>query len=131
MKLIKKLIFFIIIVILVGCGLVGGYLTYVNSNSQAAKDYLLDKYEINEKDWMAVKYTEYVYEDIANCETLWLKKCTEDENLLYAYTFKNKMSETIIVKEDKNNKFSDNYNGILKEKDENSNNPPNDTDTLS
>lgn len=115
MKLIKKLIFFIVIVILVGCFSIGAYLTYVDSNSSKAKNYLLEKYEINKKEWMAIKYTEYVYEDIANCESLWLKKCSKDENLLFTYEFMNKNKETIIVSEDKNGKFTDDYNGKIRE----------------
>lgn len=119
MRLIKKLIFFIIIVILVACLGVGAYLTYVDSNANGAKDYLLDKYELDKKEWIATNYTEYVYEDIADCNSLWLKKCTSDKELHYKYTFRNKSNETIIVSEDNNGKFTDDYNGKLREKEEN------------
>ncbi len=115
MKLIKKLIFFIIIVALIGVFAVGAYLTYVDSNSSKAKDYLLEKYEINKKDWIAIEYTEYVYEDIADCESLWLKKCSNNEELLYTYKFINKNKDTIIVSEDKKGIYTDNYNGKIRD----------------
>lgn len=117
-KIIKKLLLLIIIVILLAVLAVGAYLTYVESNSNKARDYLLEKYEINGKDWFAIKYTEFVYEDIADCNSLWLKKCTDKEDLLYQYTFINKERKQIIVSEDKNGNFSDDYNGTLKVKEE-------------
>jgi len=115
-KIIKKGIFCIIILILFAILACAGYFTYVDANASEAKKYLLEKYEINEKDWHATSYTEFVYEDIADCNSLWLKKCTTDKNLLYQYTFKNKEKDTIIVSEDIDGNFSDNYNGKLKEK---------------
>lgn len=115
MKLIKKLIFFIIIVALVGVFAIGAYLTYVDSNSSKAKSYLLEKYEINEKEWIAIEYTEYVYEDIADCESLWLKKCSNNEELLYTYKFINKNKDTIIVSEDKKGNYTDDYKGKIRE----------------
>lgn len=118
MKLIKKLIFFIIIVILVACLGIGAYLTYVDSHSNEAKNYLLDKYELDKKEWIATKYTEYVYDDITDCNSLWLKKCTSEKELHYKYIFKNKKNESIIVSEDINGNFSDDYNGKLREKEE-------------
>lgn len=119
MKLIKKLIFFIIIIILVACLGIGAYLTYVDSHSNEAKNYLLDKYELDKKEWIATKYTEYVYDDITDCNSLWLKKCTSEKELHYKYIFKNKKNESIIVSEDINGNFSDDYNGKLREKEEN------------
>lgn len=116
MKLLKKLIFFIIIVILVACLGIGAYLTYVDSNANKARDYLLDKYEMDKKEWIATEYTEYVYDDISDCNSLWLKKCTSDKNLHFKYIFRNKKYEKIVVTEDIDGNFTDDYNGKLREK---------------
>lgn len=127
-KFVKKCVFFVIIVILIGFFAIAGYLTYVNANSTKAKNYLLEKYEINEKDWYAIKYTEYIYEDIADCNSLWLKKCTSEESLLYKYTFINKKKEKIIVSEDKNMNYSVEYDGttpLVEKPIENQENPEN------
>lgn len=110
-KFIKKCVFFVIIVVLICFLALAGYLTYVNANSTRAKNYLLEKYEIKEKEWYAIKYTEYVYEDIADCNSLWLKKCTSEESLLYKYTFINKKKEKIIVSEDNNMNYTVEYEG--------------------
>lgn len=114
-KLIKKLIFTIVILIFLALLAVGGYMTYVDSNSTKARQYLLDKYEIDDKDWLAFKYTEYVYEDIANCNTLWLKKCTDDKSLAFKYTFINKNKDKINVYEDIDGNYTDDYDGTLKD----------------
>ena len=84
-KLLKKLLFWLFITFLV---IVMGYLgvkTYVDANCTRGVNYLTDKYEIKAKEIKCNKYQEYVYEDIANCDSLWLKKCTNDENLIYEY----------------------------------------------
>lgn len=117
-KFIKKCVFFVIIVLLCLCFVGFGILTYIDSNSTKARNYLLENYEITSKDWKATKYTEYIYEDIADCNSLWLKKCTTDPTLQYEYVFTNKQKETITVKEDKEGNFKVEYNGLtpLKEK---------------
>ncbi len=117
-KFFRKCIFSIIILILCCILAILGYLTFVDSNSTKAKNYLLEKYEINDKDWHALKYTEYIYEDIADCNSLWLKKCTSNKELQFKYTFINKQKEKIIVSEYLDGTFSDEYTGDtpLKEK---------------
>lgn len=117
-KFVKKCVFFVIIVLLCLIFSGTGYLTYLDSNSQNAKNYLTEKYEINKKDWYTIKYTEYVYEDITDCNSLWLKKCTDNKDLLYQYTFINKNKDKIIVSEDKFGNYSEEYTGStpLKEK---------------
>lgn len=128
-KLIKGLIFTIIILIFIAIFAAGGYMTYVDANSTKAKEYLFNKYELNSKDWIAYKYTEYVYEDIANCNTLWVKKCTDDKTLAFKYTFINKNKDMIIVTEDIDGNYTDDFNGTLKENnhdDENTDNNDND-----
>lgn len=117
-KFFRKCIFSIIILILCCILAILGYLTFVDSNSTKAKNYLLEKYEINDKDWHALKYTEYIYEDIADCNSLWLKKCTSNKELQFKYTFINKQKEKIIVSEYLDGTFSDESTGNtpLKEK---------------
>lgn len=121
-KLIKKGIFFIVILILLGILAFFCYLTFVDTNSTKAKEYLLEKYDINEKDWQAIKYTKYIYEDIADCNSLWFKKCTTNKDLQFTYTFRNKAKEEIIVSEYLDGTYTDEYTGIiplpLKEKEE-------------
>ena len=108
-KLLKKLLFWLFITFLV---IVMGYLgvkTYVDANCTRGVNYLTDKYEIKAKEIKCNKYQEYVYEDIANCDSLWLKKCTNDENLIYEYTLEDKDGNVIVVKEYKDGSFTDNY----------------------
>jgi len=107
-KLIKGLIFTVVIVALLGVLGVLIYLTYVSSNSEEAKKYLVETYKLNEKNLNATKYTEYVYEDIADCSSLWLKECTDNANLVAEFTFKYDNKE-IVVYEDKDGNYTDNY----------------------
>ncbi len=120
-KFFKKSVFLVIIIILIIIVSIAIYMTYVNSNASNAKNYLIEKYNLNEKEWYAVKYTEYVYEDRADCNSLWIKKCTSDKDLLYEYTFKNKDKETIIVKETINGDLSDDSTRTPVTKEENTN----------
>lgn len=108
-KFIKSFLFFIVILTLGGILAIVLYLTYINSNSIKAKDYLVDKYDFKDKDLQATKYVQYVYEDIANCETLWIKKCSKDKDLAFKYEFKTKDDEIIIVLEDTNGILTDDY----------------------
>lgn len=107
-KFIKGFVFAIVIIVLLIIFAILLYFTYVQANSSEAKEYLIDKYEINKKDLFAIKYTEYIYEDIADCSSLWIKKCSDDPNLLYKYTFKFK-DNNINVYEDNEGNFTDNY----------------------
>ncbi len=112
-KFIKNLILFIILVALIGAFGVFGYLSYVDMNASNARDYLMEKYKFEKKELLAIKSVEYVYQDIANCETLWLKKCTDDETLANKYTFKIKNSDReIVVTEDTDGNFTDDYEDV-------------------
>ena len=84
-------------------------MAYVDIQSSEAKDYLVETYDFNKSDLHITKYTEYVYEDITDCSSLWFKKCTDDENLLYKYTFKTTDGEIIEVIEDKDGNLTDDY----------------------
>lgn len=109
MKQLKKLLFGLLI--LASIALIGMLIliAYVDIHSSEAKDYLMEKYEFKKKDLFAIKYVEYAYEDITDCSSLWFKKCTSNENLLYEYTFKTKDGDKIIVTEDVNGTFNDNH----------------------
>ena len=107
-KIIKKLLFGILILVLLFFVVIGFYLTYVQTNSNKAKEYLLEKYDLNVNKLFAIQYNELVYEDIADCNSLWIKQCTDDSDLLYKYVFIfNK--KKIIVYENKEGEFIDNY----------------------
>lgn len=109
LKNVKKFVFFVVIVALLGVFALLGCVAYVDINASEAKEYLMEKYDFKNSELMATKYTEYVYEDIADCSSLWLKKCTKNENLAFKYTFKTNDGKKIIVKEDKDGNFEDNY----------------------
>ena len=114
----KKLIRSIIIIIVIGAllALLGfaGYYAYNEVRAAKAKEYLEEKYNINGVEWITTEATEYVYEDIANCNTLWTKKCTDNPNLKFEFTFTNiKTKEKIVVKADNDNKYTDDYNGLV------------------
>ena len=108
-KLLKKLLFWLFIIALVAAMVYLGIIAYTDANSTRGINYLTSKYEIQSSDISCKKYQEYVYEDIANCDSLWLKKCTSDEKLLYEYTLEDGEGNIIVIKEYKDGTFSDNY----------------------
>lgn len=108
-KNVKRFVFLVVVVALLGVVVLLGCVAYVDINASEAKEYLMEKYEFKNSELMATKYTEYVYEDIADCNSLWLKKCTKDENLAFKYTFKTNDGKRIVVKEYKDGNFEDNY----------------------
>lgn len=110
-KFIKGLLFTFIILVLVAVLGILFYYAYIQSNSEVAKKYLVEKYGLKEKNLSATQYSQYVYEDIADCHSLWVTKCSDDPNLSYTYTFKYNKEIEIIVSEDKDGNFSDNYDG--------------------
>ncbi len=111
---IKKLILTIILVALLITFGVVGYYAYTDIKASVAKEYLMERYGFDKKEILATKSTEYVYEDIANCETLWIKKCTDDKTLHYKHTFKLKDGTEIHVTEDIDRNFIDDYKGEVK-----------------
>ena len=108
-KLLKKLLFWLFIIALVAAMVYLGIIAYTDANCTRGINYLTSKYEIQSSDISCKKYQEYVYEDIANCDSLWLKKCTSDEKLLYEYTLEDGEGNIIVIKEYKDGTFSDNY----------------------
>ncbi len=107
-KFLKKLMFFIFIVAAIMAIGYLGVLTYIDANCSRGIKYFIEKYDVDSTTIRTLKYQEYVYEDIANCDSLWIKKCTSDENLLYEYTIKIEDTE-IVIKELKGGIFTDNY----------------------
>ncbi len=105
----KRFILGVVIVILVCLLGYVGYISYIEINCSVAKDYLVETYEIDEKKLKSKKYTEFVYEDITNCSTLWFKKCTDNKNLKYEYIFELEEETKIIVTEDIDGNMTDNY----------------------
>lgn len=105
----RKFIFCVVIVILIAIFGLGCYYAYIDINCSAAKEYLIKNYDLDEKKLKSKSYTEYVYEDIANCSTLWFKKCTNNEKLKYEYVFMLNEDTKIIVSEDIDGNMIDNY----------------------
>lgn len=107
-KLLKKLLFWLFIILVV---VAIGYLVciaYTDANCTRGINHIVEKYEVKSEEIKTIKYQEYVYEDIANCDSLWFKKCTTEENLLFEYTIDIDGTE-IIIKEYKDGVFTDNY----------------------
>lgn len=107
----KKIILFVIIICLLIALSYFGKMAFMDIQASVAKEYLVARYGLDSKELTAIKSTEYVYEDIANCETLWLKKCSDDKNLHYIHVFKLKDGTEIEVTEYVDRTFIDNYNG--------------------
>lgn len=108
-KILKKILFWLFIILVIVVIAYLSYLAYIDANCTRGMNYLISKYEIKSDELKSLKYQEYVYEDIANCNSLWLKKCTSEENLLYEYFFETEDKIKIIVKEYKDGIFEDDY----------------------
>ena len=108
-KFMKKLLFWLFIILVI---VVIGYLgviAYTDANCSRGVNHLTSKYEIKSRDLTSIKYQPYIYEDIANCDSLWIKKCSDDKTLLYSYVLKTKDGKEIKIKEYKNKVFEDNF----------------------
>lgn len=108
-KIIKKLLITAVVLALVVVMIIIGYVAYVDIHASDAKEYLMEKYDFKNADLLAKKYTEYVYEDVADCKSLWFKKCTSESDLLYEYSFELKDGTEIIVSEYEDGTLVDNY----------------------
>ncbi len=115
-KIFKRIIFWLFIlalVILIGNLAIRGY---IEANGSRAVAYLVEKYELHENDLNVLKYQEYVYEDITNCDSLWLKECSPDKDLHYEYILRTDDGHKIIVKERIDGSFEDDYSkGTIRE----------------
>jgi len=114
-KFIKKIILLIIILALIGGLGVALYMFYNDARSTDAKEYLQEKYGLESNEIIVKKFTEYVYEDITNCSTLWFKECSSDKNALYKFEMQLKDKTTFEVTQDVNKNFTDTYDGEVTE----------------
>jgi hypothetical protein len=115
MKYIKKLLFGLFILLMVGLMGFLGIKTYIQASSSRAIEYMIEKYEITKKDIKVLKYQEYAYSDITNCESLWFKKCTDEQGLIYSFKLEIKGKTKVTVKEYKNKVFEDDYEGKVRD----------------
>jgi hypothetical protein len=107
-KFLKKLLFWLfIILVVVAVGYLAS-LAYTDANCSRGVTYIVEQYEVKSNEIKTIKYQEYVYEDIANCDSLWLKKCTSEQDLLFEYTIDIDGTK-IVIKEYKDGVFEDNY----------------------
>ena len=110
----KRIIMILLIIFLVGALVVTVYVCIQDIFATRAKDYLLDKYEIDKMKIYAIKTTDYVYEKDMQCENIWFKKCTDDENMEKEVTFYTFNKEKIKVKVYRDGTYEDDYNGKIK-----------------
>lgn len=109
-RILRNGFYLILIGVLLIAGIYVGILMNNDLHGNEAKKYLIEKYGLEEKDLFVEKYNEYVYKDVANCDTLWAKKCTDDKDLAAKYYFKVKSNgDKIVVTEDSDAVFSDDY----------------------
>lgn len=108
--LVGKLVLLAITIVLLAALGVAGYYAYLDTHSAAAKRYLIDKYDLDDFDYMCTSLVEYTYSDISDCDNTWFKECSDDPELAYKYVFtKKKTKTTITVVEDKNGDFQDDF----------------------
>ena len=109
-RLIRNVFFIGLLVVLIYAGVRVGINLYNDLHGNEAKKYLVEKYGFEEKDLFVEKYEKFVFEDVANCDSLWMKTCTDDENLSAKIYFKTKKdNKKIEVIEDNDAQFTDNY----------------------
>ena len=114
LKRIIRLVFFLVIfAALAVAGVIVGINMYRDLKGNEAKKYLVEKYGFEEKELFVKAFKEYVNKDVANCDTLWLKECTDDENMVASVTFKVKTNDKEIeVVAYKDETFSDDYDAL-------------------
>lgn len=111
----KRFFLVLLIIFLIGALILTTYISIQDIFATKAKDYLLDKYELDKMKIYAIKTTEYVYEKDMQCENLWFKKCTDNENLEKIVTFMNFKKEKIKVTVYRDGTFEDDYDGKIRE----------------
>lgn len=108
-NILKKLFRFIILIILIGLFGAFGWISYSEIQATKAKEYLIKEYDFTDWNVFAITSREYVYEEDVDCSTLWIKKCTDDNNLYKKFTFLTTEGKTFKVTEYKNGEFKDTY----------------------
>ncbi|MGN1337110.1 MAG: hypothetical protein ACI4WW_01375 [Candidatus Coprovivens sp.] len=112
---IRKFIFLVLSIILAIAVCIGLYYAYQDMTGSSCKEYLIEEYDFGTFDIFTKKTTVYVMNDEADCNSLWLKKCTDDKNLVKEVIFVTKDGNKIHVIEHKDGTFEDDY----KEKEDN------------
>lgn len=112
---IKRILLFLLIIFLTCALILTVYICIQDIFATRAKDYLLNKYELDKMKIYAIKTTDYVYEKDMQCENIWFKKCTDNENLEKTVTFMNFKKEKIKVTVYRDGTFEDNYDGKIRE----------------
>lgn len=92
-----------------------GFIGYNELQGSNAKKYIIRKYNLSQWSVFAISAKEYVYEKEAECSTLWLKKCTDDETLARELTFITLDGVKIKVTELTNGDFIDDYENEKKD----------------
>ena len=108
-KTLKKALKIVILLILIAAFVIIGYITYSEIQATKAKEYLIDKYDFNDWNIVAIYHTEFVYEKDTECSKLILRKCTNNEKLYKKFTFITVDGIKVHVTEYKNNTFEDDY----------------------
>ena len=91
--LVGKLVLLALTIVLLGVLVVVGYYAYLDTHSAAAKQYLIEKYNLEDFDYMCTSYLEYTYSDISDCDN----------------TSSAKLHPPFFLIEDKNGDFQDDY----------------------
>lgn len=92
------------------------FVVYGELQGSNAKKYLIKKYNFNDWNVFVLSAKEYVYEKEVDCSTLWLKKCTDNEELARELVFITLDGDKIKVTEFDNGDFEDNYSKEKKDK---------------
>ncbi len=108
-RIIRTLFYLVIFAVLIIAGYYVGINMYKDLKGNEAKKYLIEKYGFEEKELRVNEYNEYVFKDVANCDSLWLKECTDDEDLVSRLVIKTKAGKEIEVIGYKDETFSDDY----------------------
>jgi len=107
-----KIVLLFLTLILLGALAYAGYYAYLDTQSFGAKEYLIDKYDIEDFNYVCTSYIKYEYSDISECDKSWFSECTNDPDLAFKYVFTDKDKTTITVVEDKNGNYTDDFEKV-------------------
>lgn len=110
-KVAKRFISLILIIVAAIAVVLTIYFAYQDMTSTDVKEYIVEKYDFGNFDVFTYKTTIYVYEEDANCNSLWLKECTDDKDLEKEVIYYTKGGIKFTVKSFKDGSFEDDYNG--------------------